>query len=187
MPLPRVVTVKWRVVLALSGALVPGTAVTAGSRSITKRNYLIVSCSAFSLCVFRLFFDVVLASDVVSEAILMCFFKKGWSPMAVEITGIVKYARHMKGSTPDGKAYEFFSFIVLDTEEGVKWPLQLQSDHPQFAELASHEKELEEQRVRVVVRSFSAGYRLDKKTGQKEPQARFYAKSVQVVATPAAR
>jgi len=101
--------------------------------------------------------------------------------MAVEITGIVKYARHMQGETPEGKEYSFFSFIVLDPDEGVKWPLQLQSDHPQFAELAPREKELEEQRVRVVVRSFSAGYRQDKKTGQKEPQARFYAKSVQVL------
>jgi hypothetical protein len=103
--------------------------------------------------------------------------------MAVEITGTVKYARHMKGEN-DGKPYAFFSFVVLDNDEGVKWPLQVQDDHPQFAELTQSEQALLDKPVRVVIRSFSAGYRKDKQSGQKVPQARFYAKSVQVM-TPA--
>lgn len=104
--------------------------------------------------------------------------------MAVEITGMVKYARHMQGKSDKGEDYEFFSFIVLDTDEGVKWPLQIQADHPQFKELAPHEKELMDAQVKVVVRAYSAGLRPDKKTGQKVPQARFYAKSVKVLNAP---
>src|SRR5438874_1538936 len=104
--------------------------------------------------------------------------------MAVEMTGTIKYARHMKGEN-NGKQYDFFSFIVLDNDEGIRWPLQVQEDHPQFAELCQSEQALLDKQVRVVIRSYSAGYRNDKKTGTKEPQARFYAKSVQVL-TPAA-
>jgi hypothetical protein len=100
--------------------------------------------------------------------------------MSVEITGKIKYARHMQGEN-NGDRYSFFSFVVLDTDEGVRWPLQVQDDHPQFAELCQSEKSLMDKDVRVVVRSFSAGVRNDKKTGQKVPQARFYAKSVTVV------
>jgi hypothetical protein len=37
--------------------------------------------------------------------------------MAVELTGTVKYARHMKGEA-NGKQYDFFSFVVLDNDEG---------------------------------------------------------------------
>ena len=102
--------------------------------------------------------------------------------MAVEITGTVKYARHMKGKSDKGDEYDFFSFIVLDNDEGVKWPLQVQSDHPQFAELCQGEKALLDQAVRVVIRSYSAGTRKDKKTGQSVPQARFFAKSVKALA-----
>ena len=104
--------------------------------------------------------------------------------MSVEITGKVKYARHMKGKSEKGEEYEFFSFVVLDTDEGVKWPLQMQADHPQFAELASREKELMDADVKVVVRAYSAGMRKDKALGM-VPQARFYAKSVQVLKAPA--
>ena len=103
--------------------------------------------------------------------------------MAVEITGTIKYARHMKGEN-NSNPYEFFSFVVLDNDEGVKWPLQVQDDHPQFAELVQSEQALMDKAVRVVIRSFSAGYRNDKQSGQKVPQAHFYAKSVQVL-TPA--
>ena len=103
--------------------------------------------------------------------------------MAVTITGKVTYAKHMRGQTPNGDQYDFFSFIVLDTDEGEKWPLQLQSNHPQFSELAPREKDLIDQPVQVVIRSYSAGMRNDKKTGQKVPQARFYAKHVKVMAT----
>ena len=60
--------------------------------------------------------------------------------MAVELTGTIKYARHMKGEN-GGKEYDFFSFVVLDNDEGVRWPLQVQGDHPQFADLCQHEKE----------------------------------------------
>src|SRR5947209_11652576 len=98
--------------------------------------------------------------------------------MAVELTGTVKYARHMKGEN-NGKEYDFFSFVVLDNDEGIRWPVQVQADHPQFADLVQHERALEEQKVRVVIRSFSAGYRQEKGSGQKVPQARFYAKSVE--------
>src|SRR5215470_7651515 len=98
--------------------------------------------------------------------------------MAVELTGTVKYARHMKGEA-NGKQYDFFSFVVLDNDEGVRWPLQVQDDHPQFAELCQHESELMDRQVRVVIRAFSAGYRkvTDESGSEKrEPQARFYAK-----------
>jgi hypothetical protein len=105
--------------------------------------------------------------------------------MAVELTGTVKYARHMKGEA-NGKQYDFFSFVVLDNDEGVRWPLQVQDDHPQFAELCQGEKQLIDQQVRVVIRSFSAGYRQEKDSGQKTPQARFYAKLVQVLQPAAA-
>lgn len=104
--------------------------------------------------------------------------------MPVTITGKVKYARHMEGRTPEGKEYSFFSFIVLDTEEGVKWPLQLQSDHPQFSQLAPHADKLMDASVEVTVRSFSAGYRVDAKTKEKTPQARFFAKEVKVLSAP---
>ena len=107
--------------------------------------------------------------------------------MSVTIVGKVKYAQHMQGKTADGKEYSFFSFVVLDTDEGVRWPLQLQADHPQFNDLAPNAARLMDADVTVVVRSFSAGYRTDKKTGQKEPQARFFAKDVRVTSpTPAA-
>lgn len=102
----------------------------------------------------------------------------------VTIDGIIKYARHMQGKSGKGEDYSFFSFVVLDTDEGVRWPLQIQNDHPQFAELVQNEKKLMDQPVRVVIRSFSAGLRAEKQngkeTGQKVPQARFFAKSVQV-------
>ena len=61
----------------------------------------------------------------------------------VIIEGIVKYARHMQGKSKKGEDYSFFSFTVLDTDEGIRYPLQLQSDHPQFAELCQNEKSLE--------------------------------------------
>ena len=48
----------------------------------------------------------------------------------------------------------------LDVYKGVRWPLQVQDDHPQFAELCQGEKQLLDQQVRVVIRSFSAGYRV---------------------------
>ena len=78
--------------------------------------------------------------------------------MAVELTGTIKYARHMKGEN-GGKEYDFFSFVVLDNDEGVRWPLQVQGDHPQFADLCQHENELMDRQVRVIIRAFSAGYR----------------------------
>lgn len=103
----------------------------------------------------------------------------------VTITGTIKYARHMQGKSAKGEDYSFFSFVVLDNDEGIRWPLQIQSDHPQFAELVKSEKALMDQPVRVVVRSFSAGLRSEKEngkeTGKKVPQARFFAKSVEVV------
>ena len=107
--------------------------------------------------------------------------------MAVELTGTIKYARHMKGEN-GGKQYDFFSFVVLDNDEGVRWPLQVQGDHPQFADLCKHEGELMDRQVRVVIRAFSAGYRKVVENGseRREPQARFYAKSVQVLDVPAA-
>jgi hypothetical protein len=101
--------------------------------------------------------------------------------MSVEITGIVKYARHMQGKSAEGKDYEFFSFVVLDPEEGNRWPLQLQSEHPQFQELVAREKDLMDAQVKVVVRAFSAGLRKDKDSGKTTPQARFYAKEVKVL------
>ena len=107
--------------------------------------------------------------------------------MSVTIVGKVKYARHMQGKTAEGKEYSFFSFIVLDTDEGVRWPLQLQSDHPQFGDLAPYADRLMDADVTVVVRSFSAGYRTDKETGKKEPQARFFAKDVRVTSAVAGR
>ena len=106
--------------------------------------------------------------------------------MSVTITGIVKYARHMKGDN-NGVPYSFFSFVVLDPEEGVRWPLQVQEDHKDFTELVAHEQDMVDRWVEVGVRSFSAGYRNDKKTSQKVPQARFYAKSVQVLASAPGR
>lgn len=110
--------------------------------------------------------------------------------MAVIIEGKIKYARHMKGKTAKGEDYSFFSFVVLDPDEGVRWPLQVQKDHPQFDELCELEKQLMDQAVRVVVRSFSAGMRAAKQngeeTGEKVPQARFFAKSVEVLRSPAA-
>ena len=107
--------------------------------------------------------------------------------MAVELTGTIKYARHMKGEN-GGKEYDFFSFVVLDNDEGVRWPLQVQGDHPQFADLCQHEKDMMDRQVRVIIRSFSAGYRKVTENGseRREPQARFYAKSVQVLDVPAA-
>jgi hypothetical protein len=107
--------------------------------------------------------------------------------MAVELTGTIKYARHMKGEN-GGKQYDFFSFVVLDNDEGVRWPLQVQDDHPQFADLCQHEKDMMDRQVRVIIRSFSAGYRKVVENGseKREPQARFYAKSVQVLDVPAA-
>lgn len=105
--------------------------------------------------------------------------------MTVVIEGKVKYARHMQGKSAKGEDYSFFSFVVLDPDEGVRWPLQVQSDHPQFGELCQSEKQLMDQSVRVVVRSFSAGMRAakqnGKETGEKVPQARFFAKSVQLL------
>ena len=105
----------------------------------------------------------------------------------VTIDGLIKYARHMQGKTAKGEDYSFFSFVVLDTDEGVRWPLQIQNDHPQFQEMCQLEKKLMDQPVTVVIRSFSAGLRVEKQngkeTGQKVPQARFFAKSVQVKAT----
>ncbi len=109
--------------------------------------------------------------------------------MAVTITGNIKYARHMAGKSAKGEEYSFFSFVVLDTDEGVRWPLQVQSDHPQFDELVKNEKQLMDQPVSVVIRSFSAGLRAEKEngkeTGKKVPQARFFAKSVQMLSKPA--
>lgn len=111
--------------------------------------------------------------------------------MAVTIDGTIKYARHMHGQSAKGEDYSFFSFVVLDNDEGVKWPLQIQNDHPQFDELVKSEKQLMDQPVRVVVRSFSAGLRAEKEngkeTGKKVPQARFFAKSVQVLKAAATR
>src|SRR5690348_18130081 len=78
----------------------------------------------------------------------------------VTITGLVKYARHMQGKTAKGEDYSFFSFVVLDTDEGIRWPLQLQNDHPQFAEMCQSEKQLMDQPVSVVIRSFSAGMQI---------------------------
>jgi hypothetical protein len=109
----------------------------------------------------------------------------------VTIEGTIKYARHMQGQSAGGKAYSFFSFVVLDNDEGVRWPIQVQDDHPQFAELCQSEKQLMDQPVRVVLRSFSAGLRAEKvdgkETGKKVPQARFFAKSVQVLKASASR
>ncbi len=100
--------------------------------------------------------------------------------MAVEMTGIVKYARVMKGEK-DGTSYEFFSFVVLDQDEGVRWPLQMDQRNPQYKELCQLVDRLVDQRVRVVIRSFSAGTRKDRETKKEVPQARFYAKSVKVL------
>ncbi len=100
----------------------------------------------------------------------------------VTITGTIKYARHMQGKSAKGEDYSFFSFVVLDTDEGVRWPLQIQNDHPQFADLVNREKQLMDVPVQVVIRSFSAGLRAEKEngkeTGKKVPQARFFAKSI---------
>lgn len=105
--------------------------------------------------------------------------------MAVELTGTVKYARHMKGES-NGKPYDFFSFVVLDNDEGERWNLQVQDDHPQFAELCQSEQALREKKVQVVIRSYSSGTKKSKETGKTEPTTRFYAKSVQVLqAAPA--
>jgi hypothetical protein len=119
-----------------------------------------------------------------------CVFykRKVGAVMTVELTGTIKYARHMKGEN-NGKQYDFFSFVVLDNDEGVRWPLQVQDDHPQFQELCQGEKALMDQQVHVVIRSFSAGYRKVVENGseKREPQARFYAKTVQVLQPAAAR
>ncbi len=104
--------------------------------------------------------------------------------MAVEITGTIKYARHMKGEN-NGKSYDFFSFVVLDNDEGERWPLQVQDDHPQFAELCQAERSLLEKRVKVAIRSYSSGTKKEKDSGKAVPVTRFYAKSLQVL-TPAA-
>ena len=105
--------------------------------------------------------------------------------MAVTLTGTVKYARHMKGES-NGKPYDFFSFVVLDNDEGERWNLQVQDDHPQFAELCQREHDLRETRVEVVIRSYSSGTKKNKDTGKAEPTTRFYAKSIQVLRAPAA-
>lgn len=111
--------------------------------------------------------------------------------MSVVIEGTIKYAKHMQGKSADGKEYSFFSFIVLDTDEGVRWPLQVQDKHPQFTELCQSADQLMDTPVRVVVRSFSAGVRAEKEngkeTGKKVPQARFFAKSVTVMQPAASR
>lgn len=103
--------------------------------------------------------------------------------MAVTIDGTIKYARHMQGQNTDGSTWEFFSFVVLDTDEGIRWPLQVQKEHPDFAELVASEKKLMDQPVTVVVRSYSTGYRKVKQpdsSTKQEPTTRFYAKSVRL-------
>ncbi len=102
------------------------------------------------------------------------------------LTGTVKYARHMKGENK-GNPYSFFSFIVLDNDEGERWPLQVQEDHPQFTELCQREAALRECKVEVVIRSYSSGMKkVNKDSEEKEPTTRFYAKSVRVVAAASA-
>ncbi len=103
----------------------------------------------------------------------------------ITLTGTVKYARHMQGEN-NGNPYSFFSFIVLDNDEGERWPLQVQEDHPQFAELCQREAALKECKVEVVIRSFSSGMKKKAKdSSEKEPTTRFYAKTVRVVAAAA--
>src|SRR5260370_38288190 len=106
--------------------------------------------------------------------------------MAVELTGTIKYARHMKGEN-GGKEYDFFSFVVLDNDEGVRWPLQVQGDHPQFADLCQHENELMDRQVRVIIRAFSAGYRKVTENGSEGagPKARVYGQAGQGLEVPA--
>jgi hypothetical protein len=101
--------------------------------------------------------------------------------MAVTITGTIKYARLMEGQNANGEKWSFFSFTVLDTDEGVRWPLQIQPGSPDFDNLVKNEKTLMDQPVTVVLRSFSTGYRKVKQddgSTKNEPTSRFYAKSV---------
>lgn len=105
--------------------------------------------------------------------------------MAATLTGTVKYARHMQGDN-NGNPYNFFSFVVLDNDEGERWPLQVQEDHPQFKELCQGEQALKECKVEVVIRAFSSGMKKKAKDSQeKEPTTRFYAKSVRVLSAAA--
>jgi len=109
--------------------------------------------------------------------------------MAVTITGKIKYARHMQGTGANGD-WSFFSFVVLDTDEGVRWPLQIDNGHPDFAELVANEKKLMDQPVTVVVRSYSTGYKKAKQADgstKQEPTSRFYAKEVRVQKAAASR
>ena len=103
----------------------------------------------------------------------------------ITLTGTVKYARHMKGEN-NGNPYDFFSFVVLDNDEGERWPLQVQDDHPQFAELCQGEQALRECKVEVVIRSFSSGMKKKKDSNEKEPTTRFYAKTIRVLAAASA-
>lgn len=110
--------------------------------------------------------------------------------MALELTGKVKYARRMKGTAKgSGKPYDFLSFIVLDTDEGERVPLQMTEDNPQFAEICGHleknEKSLEDRPVKVVIRRFVPGTKKDKDTGKESPTVRFFVKSMLFSTAPA--
>ena len=99
--------------------------------------------------------------------------------MAFELTGTVKYARRMKGTAKgSGKPYDFFSLIVLDTDEGERIPLQMSSDNPQFEELCQRDQKMVDQPIKVVIRRCLPGVKKNKDTGKEEPTVRFFIKKV---------
>lgn len=105
--------------------------------------------------------------------------------MAFELTGTIKYARHMQGQAQgSGKPYDFFSMIVLDPDEGERVALQMTSDNPQFAELCQREKTLLDTPVKVIIRRHLPGLKKDKETGKSEPTTRFFIKKVLFAAAP---
>ena len=139
---------------------------------VVRRSFLITVCSIVRLSGLRL-----LASGQ---------FKRG-ATMAFELTGTVKYARRMKGTAKgSGKPYDFFSLIVLDTDEGERIPLQMSSDNPQFEELCQRDQKMVDQPIKVVIRRCLPGVKKNKDTGKDEPTVRFFIKKVLFQAAPQA-
>ncbi|GER90471.1 hypothetical protein KDW_46330 [Dictyobacter vulcani] len=99
--------------------------------------------------------------------------------MAFELTGTVKYARRMNGTAKgSGKAYDFFSLIVLDTDEGERIPLQMSADNPQFEDLCKRDQTMLDQPIKVVIRRCLPGTKKDKDSGKETPTVRFFIKKV---------
>lgn len=108
--------------------------------------------------------------------------------MAFELTGNVKYARRMKGTAKgSGKPYDFFSLIVLDTDEGERIPLQMSADNPQFEELCQRDQKMLDQPIKVIIRRCLPGTKKDKDTGKEEPTVRFFIKKVLFAPAPASQ